>query len=724
MSAIFVARERADQGATHRRPSSQPHVADPRGIHHYGVDYRSRQHDGPAPSSRARPLTRTLPVRVDPMPGEALESWLAALATRMNATWGEVLDVVLPIGANGIASGHAGAVLTSGVSDAERESISAATGVGDSEIDEMTLAGHCGSPLITIDRRTGRARTPWGLLYRQRFCPLCMRAFPGRRKLEWFLPWISTCTEHRCFLADTCPRCGQVQIVSDWFSRRLCTHPDRCRRLVKAELRPTRCLARLSTSHCDKLRPGHPVLTMQQKLTELLAADIVDAGVYRTAPVSAAQLLTDLQVLGNRIMRAPNIIDLITILGDRASDREITVWRRRLNTPANPNQTHSKNQGTAGATRVGLAQPAAWVGSGVAAALIVVMQPSLEEAGRTLRAATWSAPFRELRYRPYISRQTPSAAVTAVDLKARAASFSALDELRYRTITDLPRLPDTTRFASKYAMLHAVPTLFWAEWGFRLDTEDLAWNTARQVLSRLLLTIGCVMARPELERRLHSSVRAQRVGQAANNLRAHPNWEGIITALLRLHEYLRANPPPIDYQRRRSLDYDNLLPQAQWVDLVAEQGIGTTATTATAARLWLIEQLSGAPVRNTELALHCRGACTDRMRRTLTPQLLNRLNTVAVDFLRAQGVLDEPPTWEPPLALLEGLTLPGTPPESIDPNVVHELVVSGLTVPAIARQLDTSVWKVRYQLEHHPIPSHVARTRSTRPIRGRGPGSP
>ena len=46
----------------------------------------------------------------------------------------------------------------------------------------------------------------------------------------------------------------------------------------------------------------------------------------------------------------------------------------------------------------------------------------------------------------------------------------------------------------------------------------------------------------------------------ANNLRAHPNWEGTITALLRKHEYLRANPPPIDYQRRRSLNYDNLLP--------------------------------------------------------------------------------------------------------------------------------------------------------------------
>jgi hypothetical protein len=674
-------------------------------------------------------VTRTLPVRVDPIPGEALESWLAALATRMNATWGEVLDVVLPVGADGIASGHRGAVLTTGVSGAERESISAATGVGDSEIDQMTLAGHYGSPLITIDRRTGRARTPWGLSYRQRFCPLCLRAFPGRRKLEWYLPWISTCTEHRCFLADACPRCAQLQIVSDWFSRRLYTHPDRCRRLIKAEPRPTRCMARLSTSHGDKLRPGHPVLTMQQKLTELLAAEIVNAGVYRTAPVSAAQLLTDLQVVGNWIMRAPDITDLITILGSRASDREIALWRRRLNTPADPDQTHSKTHATAGAMRVGLAQPAAWVGTGVAAALTVLMQPSLEEAGTTLRAATCSAPTRELRHRPHISRGTHSAAVTAVDIKARASGFSALDDLRYRTITDLPRLPDITRFASTHAMLHAVPTLFWAQWAFRLDTEDLAWGTARQVLSRLLLTIGCVMATPELERRLHSTVKAQRIGQAANNIRAHPNWDGIITALLNLHEHLQANPPPIDYQRRRSLNYDNLLPQAQWVKLVTEQGIGTTPTTAIAARLWLIEQLSGAPVPNTQQALHCRGACTDRMRRTLTPQLVTRLNTVAVDFLRAHGVLDEPPTWEPPLTLLEGLTLPGSPPDAIDPNVVHELLVSGLTVPAIARQLDTSVWKVRHQLEHHPIPAtslgHGQRDRSeaATPAAPRSPGA-
>ena len=71
-----------------------------------------------------------LPVRVEPMPGEALESWLAALATRMDATWGELLDAVLPTGVNGIAASYRGAVLTTGLRDEERQAISAATDLG------------------------------------------------------------------------------------------------------------------------------------------------------------------------------------------------------------------------------------------------------------------------------------------------------------------------------------------------------------------------------------------------------------------------------------------------------------------------------------------------------------------------------------------------------------------------------------------------------------------
>ncbi|HME76950.1 MAG TPA: TniQ family protein [Mycobacterium sp.] len=658
-------------------------------------------------------------MRVEPMPGEALESWLAAYATRMNATWGEVLDAVLPVGADGIASTHRGAVLTTGLTDEERESISAATEVDAADLDAMTLMGHYASPMMTTDARTGRARTPWGLAYRQRFCPLCMKAAPGRRMLEWFLPWIATCIEHRCFLVDSCPQCAQLQLATDWLSRRLYPHPDRCSRLVKGEPHNRRCTARLSRAHPDKLRPGHPVLTMQQTLTELLAEEKVDAGVYRVAPVTAEQLLIDVRVLGNWIVRAPNLTDLIELFGGRATDHEIGLWRRRLHAQANTAQTYDKNQDVASATRVALAAPAAWVGTGVAAALTVLMQPSPDDAARAFRAATSSAPAREIRYRSRVSGLTHSTAVTAVDLKARAADFTVIEQLRYRTVTHLPRLPDTRRFATKHAMLHAVPTLFWPEWAFRLDTEDLPWGTARQVMSRLLLTIGCVMSTPELERHLHSTVDAQRIAQAANNFRAHPNWEGIITALLRLHEHLQAHKPPIDYQRRRTLNYDHLLSEQQWTHLVAEEGLRTSPTSAAAARLWLIEQLSGAPVPNTQQALPCRGVCTDRMRTTLTPQLARALNAVSADYLRKRGVSGEPLTWVPPLTLLDGLNLPGRPPETIEPNSIHKLLDAGLTVTALAHRLDASVWKVRYQLEHHPIPSGAIRTRSPKRIKGR-----
>ena len=94
------------------------------------------------------------------------------------------------------------------------------------------------------------------------------------------------------------------------------------------------------------------MLTMQDTLTELLAEDIVDVGVYRDAPVSPAQLLIDVQVLGNRMMRAPNIAGLVTILGGRPGDREITRW---LSTAPIPDHDPVEDQGSArrNATRAG-----------------------------------------------------------------------------------------------------------------------------------------------------------------------------------------------------------------------------------------------------------------------------------------------------------------------------------------------------------------------------------
>lgn len=619
----------------------------------------------------------------------------------MDATWGELLDTVLPTGADGLAATRRGGVLTTRMTSQEHQTISAATGINGADLDSMTLAGRYGARLITIDQHTLRARTPWGVVYRQRYCPLCLKSSHGRRKLEWFLPWTFVCLEHRCFLADTCPQCSRPQTVFDWFARRLYPHPELCSRLIGNPGRHYRCSTRLSKAHPDKLREGHLLLASQVRLAELLAEPTINAGVYELAPVSPEQLLIDLHVLGNWIMRTPHLPALVELFDGRATDHRIEQWDRRLSTPSRREQADDKSSRTARAERVNLAATAPCVAAGVAAALSVLMQPTLEQAGQALRAVMPAAVSRELRYRPRKSGIVHSEVITAVDLMARAVRFTVLQQLRYRTMTDLPRLPDTRRHAATNLMLNAVPTLFWPEWAFRLDTEDLPWTTARQVMSRLLLAIGCTMADHRLHRLLRTTVGTQRLGEGADVLSCRQCWVPTVTALLRLHEYLQANPPPIDYQRRRELGYTTLLPEAQWAQLIAEQSFNS-APTATTARLWLTEQLSGAPVTGAGGQPRLRQDSGDNFRTTLTLELLASLHTVGAEYLRAHGISGEPLTWSPPLTLLDDLALPGTAPDIVEPQAIHELLATGLDIRSVACKLEVSASKIRYLLERHP----------------------
>lgn len=673
------------------------------GIAHDGCFAKETPATEQPPNVTLPTVKRSLPIRLAPLPGEALESWLAALAVRMGATWGELLDAVLPTGVDGLAATHRAGVLTTGLTDTERQSISKATGVDGAALDSMTLAGIHGAPLITTDPRTLRARTPWGVVYRQRYCPLCVKSCRGRRKLEWFLPWTFVCLEHRCLLADTCPQCCQRQTLFNWFARRLYPHPEQCSRLIGDAGPHYRCSTRLSKARPDKLREGHLLLASQVRLAELLAEPTISAGVYEWAPVSPEQLLIDLHVLGNWIMRTPHLPALVELFDGRATEHRIEQWDRRLNTPPRREHVDDKSSGTARAERVNLAATAPCVAAGVAAALGVLMQPTLEQAGHVLRAVMPAAVSRELRYRPRKSGIVHSEVITAVDLMARAVRFTVLQQLRYRTITDLPRLPDTRRHAATNLMLNAVPTLFWPEWAFRLDTEDTGWNTARQVMSRLLLAIGCTMADHRLHRLLRTTVGIQRLGEAADVLSCHRYWVPIVTALLRLQEYLQANPPPIDYQRRRELSYTTLLPEAQWAQLTAGEGF-SAAPTATTARLWLTEQLSGAPVTGAGGQPRLRKDRGDNFRTTLTPELLASLERVCVEYLRGHGISDEPLSWSPPLSLLDDLSLPGTAPDVVEPQVIHELLATGLDIRSVACKLEVSVSKIRYQLERHPMP--------------------
>jgi hypothetical protein len=80
---------------------------------------------------------RTLPIRVPPLPGEALDSWLEHLSSRLRTTHGDILAAV---GLDRPAVHAARAQHTTSLPAGAAEAISAATGVTDEQVHAMTLA--------------------------------------------------------------------------------------------------------------------------------------------------------------------------------------------------------------------------------------------------------------------------------------------------------------------------------------------------------------------------------------------------------------------------------------------------------------------------------------------------------------------------------------------------------------------------------------------------------
>lgn len=79
-------------------------------------------------------------------------------------------------------------------------------------------------------------------------------------------------------------------------------------------------------------------------------------------------------------------------------------------------------------------------------------------------------------------------------------------------------------------------------------------------------------------------------------LRTSAYWQSICAALIRLSDYLDGVGAPIDYQRRRNLDYSELLTEASWRQICTQAGDPLREPrTAVGAQCYLIEKLSGSP---------------------------------------------------------------------------------------------------------------------------------
>ena len=212
---------------------------------------------------------RTFPIRLAPLPGEALDSWLEALAHRLNVRLGDVLgDLGLAAHNNdGARQLTVPADWTTALREEEAARIAHATGADPQQLHNMTLMRFDGRAL-RIDRAKWQVNRHvlWGRPRGSRFCPECLADSGGRWLLTWRLGWSFACLTHHRLLADRCPGCGRVQRERP-FSRHSLPVPGRCgirpSRLADPAI-PAGCGQDLTQAETLGLPASHPALDAQR----------------------------------------------------------------------------------------------------------------------------------------------------------------------------------------------------------------------------------------------------------------------------------------------------------------------------------------------------------------------------------------------------------------------------------------------------------------------------
>lgn len=645
---------------------------------------------------------RTLPIRVAPVSGEALDSWLEAIAHRTNTMHADLLSAV------GLKAQKGMGISTWMVQPAasEIESLSVATSLRADLLESMVLPRYSERALrISPDGKTLSRTFPWGRGRGSRFCPKCLEETDGRWQLSWRLGWAFACIVHNCLLADACPECRVVQ--------RLRTHigdvvpqPGRCAHPARDAVgrAPERCGADLTTVSTVTFDAEHPVVRAQQIINAVIESETAAFGVYRLHPQPRINVLSDIRAVAGRILAYATTEDLkATITPDLlVTHQSVDERQPRRYAPA---QTDAKP---------GLAAPAraATAAVGAVGAIDVLNSSDVFAAGDSLRWLIISSRDRGSAVSAtniaWGKNTTP--VLSAVQLAALGPLLKPSDQLRHRVGTALPNRPTADKRRAE-VLAQGLPTMLWRAWSLRMAIPDSHQRQLRPALSSALLLVNSRLNLDEAATMIDSPLDGHAVSRVLQLLEKQAQWDGLRLGLIRMADYLVDCRSPIDYRRRRQLDYSMLLPDKVWTQICRDTGTpGVRSIRARIARSLLFERLSGLPASASSIFPDSNAFRTQvaDFPRYLTTELHQALDKHAQEFLADQGVSGEPAVWEPPAAVLDGLDLPGDDPGKVKVEHLHRAATTdGNKMGATAKLLNASLDTVRYLLEIHPPPPPV-----------------
>jgi len=620
-----------------------------------------------------------LPVRLTPVVGEAIDSWLEASARSLDLSLGQLFGLL------GISLRRQQALVRR-LAPAEIAILVEGTRVPAPELLAMTLSRYDGTA-TELNDNTGLVNQsfPFAARAGSRYCPECLAETVGRWQLQWRLGWSFVCVRHRCLLVDVCPNCARRPRKEP---TQLCAVPSLCP-----------CGADLASSRIVKFPEAHSIVAAQQIILDVIEHNRADFGVYAGSGYrqSARETLRDVMMLANRALSYASIYDYGAVkfadLSTVASTADLAVTG-----PARQRETKK-------------AKPPLWAfdtAVGVTAAVAILQAPNLNEAGDRAR---WLVEKQSVDRGPGELRSCfgEDSIAAAIVIKAHAPNMSASRQLRWSTALLKPRASDRRKEGLK-RIATSLPATLWPAWLAHFPSvTGLRSSKLSIVLPAATLLVGANASPSDVCKCLGGSLSGIGLGRSLVLLGKSPQWPSIRAAISRLHEYLDKHAAPIDYQRRRQLKYTTLLTRSSWRALSRDLGMATTTDGEwAAARYYLIAKISGSPAANEDLVGYgvrprdLRCAVRD-FPRLMTAPLARRLDGEARVFLRHNRI-NEPLSWRPPLDLIAGLGLPAQDPDAIDVNEIHRLAAdSKMTVKNIANHLGAEPPAIHYLLEQHPI---------------------
>ncbi len=674
-----------------------------------------------------------IPIRLPPLPGEALDSWLETYAHLLHVA---VRDIFALAGVDWDR-------LTSDdepqhklwlyqLDEPDLAALSTVTGIPAATLADMTLARYEGTGLAAVTAAPGLPRTPrwWRQPIGSRYCPRCLAANGGRWMLSWRIPWNFACTGCRVLLADTCPDCGRRH-------RRARTGQPRrpgCCDLTGLPLPPPRpprggimsCGSDPAQTAAIALPAGGRVLRAQQH-TGALTATLLTARGQPGQMAALQQYLDDIHAVARAAISAlhgpaapPAIaVAVLDELGAQPGIPGRPGEHAGIDALTGPAHGRRRQFAPVSAFGVTIADVMLHDRRGDPDPLIAAWLAD-NEAGRAKTAGPANMLARWDQASP---------ALQAALVKPLASRLDTFYQLRYRALAGPARIPDPAR-AGEHA--RALPSLLWPGWALRLmPPEGFDFLRYRFGLGVMLAVASAGVDGYRTAQELFGlqPVHGNRFASFTARLREHRVLEPVAAAICQLARKLDQHGAPVDYARRRrlrrfsraQLDVTGWRRQRYLLthpDTWAHRRHLNHADLPAApvqehlARLRLIELLTGThpcylpePLRLPER----RGPDYAEFVFTLPEPMAGFLHQRASSLLSHAGI-NEPVTWEPPFGWVTGITWPGPHPGDISPGDLHPLIGSGLPVRAIAARLGTTAEHIRLTAARYPAPQPPAST--------------